>query len=147
MADRRYVKGAGDYLRTFSSEDGAHYRVESQDLTPAIRRVQEIRDLQATATRASNPNEWRHVGSVPITVVVDWCQRNGYTFDQFARDEDNAKKKFLAYFKTREFSKLHNEHITTKRKSSVVSVPNSIASKAMDLTGIGNGIDNEPGGT
>jgi hypothetical protein len=125
MASRRFVKGAGDYLRTFSSEDNKHYRVESQDFAPAIKHVEHIRAMHETSTKASNPNEWRHVGSVPITLVVDWCNRNGYTFDQFARDEDNCKKKFLKYFQSREFSKLHNSHVTTKKGSSQIMVPDN----------------------
>ena len=132
MADRRFVKGAGDYLRSFSTEGGANYRVESQNLNGAIKHVEKIRHMHEHATKASNPNEWRHLGSIPIVVITDWLTRNKYTFDQFARDEDNCKKKFLKYFMSRDFSKLHNGHVTTKRESSQIVVPNYIGGSKRD---------------
>ena len=130
MADmKRLTKATGDYLRGFVSENGNYYRTERQNLDGAIKHVQSIRDKHAYATKSSNPNEWRHVGSVPIVVISDWCRRNGYTFDQFARKEGNIREEFKRYFFSREFSKLHNEHVTTKRESSQIVVPNYIGRK------------------
>jgi hypothetical protein len=134
-SNERFVKGAGDYTRTFFSRNGKHYRREHQDIGPAIRRVEEIRDLHSFATKASNPGEWRHVGSVPITMILDWLNKNGFTYDQWARNDggirgkrypesrSGVRDKFLAYFLTRDFAKLHNAHITTKRATSQILVP------------------------
>ena len=127
MADQRVTKVAGDYLRRFFSQDGRHFRRETQEIGPAIKRVEEIRHLHDQATRASNPNEWRHKGSIPMSVLIEWLTKNGFTIDQWARNDggipgkryphsrSGVKDKFLAYFLSRDFSKLHNEHVTTKR--------------------------------
>lgn len=122
---------------SYSEEDGRGYVGHHIELNPHIKRVQYLRDVFGAATKASNPNGWEHVGRIPIPIVTDWCRSNGYSFDQWARNEDGAKDKFMRYFLSRNFSKLHNEHVTTKRESSQIVVPKSIARDALDLTGIG----------
>jgi hypothetical protein len=135
MADILPVKSVGDYRRGMAIESGKNYRVQSQDLGPAIRRVQSIREGQEQSTRASNPNEWRHKASIPVTVLVDWLKKNNFDMHQWAVNEggipgrsypysrSGVKDKFLAYFLSRDFSKLHNEHITTKRETQQFVVP------------------------
>lgn len=117
------ISVGGDSATTYSEEDGKRYIGQHQEIQPTIDHVKHLRDVFATATKASNPNGWKHVGSVPISIIVDWCNRNKYTFDQWARDEDNAKKKFMKYFMSREFSKLHNQHVTTKEERSSIWMP------------------------
>ena len=122
---------------TYSEQNGKAVIGHHTDLDPHIKRVRYLRDIASYATRESNPNGWRHVGTVPIPIITDWCRANNYTFGQWARNEDKSKEKFMKYFLSRDFSKLHNEHSTTKRESSMVSVPKDIESNAWDLTGIG----------
>lgn len=141
MARERLIAAAGDYRRSFLTQDGAHYRREHQELGPAMKRVQNIRDMHDYATKSSNPNEWRHVGSIPMTVLIDWLTENRFTMDQWARNDgcvpgktypqsrSGVKDKFLAYFMSRDFSKLHNAHMTTKRGSSQIVVPTFIGGK------------------
>jgi len=122
---------------TYSEEDGKAYIGRHTNLAPHIKHVKMMRDIRDAATKASNPNGWELEARIPINIVTDWCTRNRYTFDQWARNEDRAKDKFLKYFKSREFAKLHLDHVTTKRKMSQVVVPKDISRNAMDLTGIG----------
>ena len=141
MAKVRPIGRAGDYTRSFVSEDGVHKRRETQDLDHTIRHVRLIRDKHSLATRSSNPNEWRHRGSIPMTVLIDWLGKNNYTIDQWARNDGGipgrsypfsktgVKDKFLAYFLSRDFAKLHNEHVTTKRESSQIVVPSTYRRK------------------
>lgn len=143
MGKRRLLKASGDYVRGFQTEDGVHYRTESQNLDPAIRRVRDIRHMHEGSTRASNPNGWQHVGSVPTTVLIDWLNTHGYTIDQWARNDGGnpyktdmvngggVKDKFLKYFMSRDFCKLHNNHVTTKRESSQIVVPEHV-SRSLD---------------
>lgn len=123
------LSGDGNYATTYSEEDGKKFVGNHHDLNPIIKRVQHIRDMHSQATKQSNPNEWKHVGTVPIVIITDWCRRNGYTFDQWARDDDNAKQKFCKYFFSREFSKLHNQHVTTKSESSQILMPEKFGDK------------------
>lgn len=125
-----------DYAVTVSEEDGKIITGWHQDIGKTIKHVRQIRDMHSQSTKRSNPNEWRHVGSVPIAIIVDWCKRNNYTFSEWARNVDKSKDKFMKYFLSRDFSKLHNLHVTTKRESSQFVVPKSIARSAVDLTGI-----------
>jgi len=126
MGSRRRTGGAGDYSRSFSVEDGNFYRGFHQDLAPAIRRTELIREAQSRRSRASNPTDRQYIGSVPQTVLIDWLNARGYTIDQFARREGTIREEFMRYFLSRDFSKLHTQHTTTRRESSRIVVPNYI---------------------
>ncbi len=126
MAEFKPLSVSGDVRRTFASEDGKHYRHTRQEMDGVIKRVERLREQVNEAPKATNRNGWHYAGSVPMTVITDWLQKNGYTWPQFATNEDNAKVKFMAYFKSRDFAKLHTEHITTKRESSSVVVTRDV---------------------
>lgn len=116
--------------------------MEKQELSHAIKHVSRIRQLHDLATRASNPNGWMHIGSIPEVVLIDWLNKHNYTMDMFARNDggeynrdgdpqfhlkdSGVKSEFLRYFLSREFSKLHNQHVTTKRETSRIVVPANI---------------------
>ena len=125
---KKHIGQSLDVAKMFVSEDGKHYRGHRQDIQPIMDRVEELRK-GAITSKVRNPNEWRHVGSIPMTVLLDWLAKNRYSYDQWARNDDKARDKFLKYFMSRDFSKLHNNHITTKRESSQIVVPNYIGSK------------------
>jgi len=141
MASKRRTGGAGDYSRSFSVEDGKFYRGFHQDLGPAIKRVEMIRDAQRLRTRADNPTDRQYIGSVPVVVLLDWLKAHGYTYDQFARREGNIRDEFKRYYLSREFSKLHTQHTTTRRESSRIVVPNYIGGSNGDneLRGVKGG--------
>jgi hypothetical protein len=123
---------------SYSEEDGKQYVGQHMNLDPHIAAVKARREVNETATKASNPNGWKHEARVPIPVITDWCRKNGYTFDQFARNEDKAKDKFMRWFNaSREFSKLVNNNTLNKKKSSQVTVPQAFLNSAVDLSGIG----------
>ena len=118
MAKFRPIYRHGETQKSFASEDGKHYRHYRQDIDPIVERVQHNRDIAAASTKASNPNGWQHKGTIPMTMLVDWLHKHGYTIDEFARADRNdkygPKYKFLRYFMSRDFAKLHNEHVTTR---------------------------------
>jgi len=155
MATERLTKVAGiDYARSFFSQDGKHYRREHQEVGHTIKHVAAIRAKHDHATKASNPNGWRHIGSIPMTMLVDWLNKHGYKMDQWARNDggirgktypeskSGVKDKFLAHFLSRDYSKLHNQHVTTKRGSSQIVVPDNYigSSKREDIRTV-KGID------
>lgn len=137
----RPTRRTGDFLRTFSTEDGKHIRGEHQELGPAMRRAKLIQEAQAH--RGTGITDRRYIGSVPFTVITDWLNKRGYTIDQWARNEGGSpcpagsdpvqhamrdggvKSEFLRYFLSRDFSKLHTQHTTTKRESNVIAVPSN----------------------
>ena len=137
----RPTKRAGDYLRTFSTEDGKHYRGERQDLEPAIKRASLIQESQAH--RGTGAFDRRYIGSIPMVVLIDWLTPRGYTMADWATNQggtqcpmgvdplqhcimDNGvKSEFLRYFLSRDFSKLHTQHTTTRRASSQIVVPDN----------------------
>ncbi len=124
-----------DYAVTVSQENGKTYYGNHQEVGPLIKRTQKIRDMHSHSTKSSNPNEWKHIGTIPISVISKWCQDNNYTFDEWARNDggikgkqypdsrSGVKDKFLAYFLSRDFAKLHNMHFTTRSESSQILVP------------------------
>jgi len=112
MAQKHLVKAVGDYARSFSHESGKDYRVETQDLQPAMDRVQRIRHAQEIAKPGVMGRQY--IGSVPVVVLTDWLKRHKYTLDQFARREGTIRQEFMRYFLSREFSKLHTQHSTSR---------------------------------
>ncbi len=127
MARKRRTGGAGDYVRSFATEDGEHYRVHHQELGPAMKRVEQIKQAQDAAKgKVYNPTDRTYIGSVPVTVLTDWLQAHGYTIDQFARREGTIRQDFMKYFLSRDFSKLHTQHTTTRRESGRIVVPDYI---------------------
>ena len=141
MSAVRPIKASGDYARGFVTQHGKHYRKEVQNIAPTMKRVKEIAELQSYATAASNPNGWRYLGSIPETLLIDWLNTHGYTMDQWARNDGGTrcpagsdpvahatldggiKSKFLRYFLSRDFSKLHTQHVTNRQESNRVIVP------------------------
>lgn len=147
----RAIGGAGDYRRSFASQDGANFRVQHQELGPAIRRTELIRAREAAT--GPGAGDRRYIGSIPQAVLIKWLEDRGFTYDQWARNEGGAPydrkpegtgvyDQFLKYFLSRDFSKLHTQHTTTRRGASSVVVPASLARQAVDLKGvIGNATD------
>jgi hypothetical protein len=141
VSKARLIKSSGDYARGFVTQHGKHFRKEVQNIAPAMKRVEEISELQSYATKASNPNEWGYIGSVPKTILVDWLNSHNYTMDEWARNEGGSRcpagsdpmahatldggvrSKFLRYFLSRDFSKLHTQHVTTRQESNRIAVP------------------------
>lgn len=130
MGKRRLTRAVGDYVRGFQTEDNAHYRTERQELGPAIRRARLIREAQAHA--GPTVTDRRYIGSIPMTVLTDWLNARGYTMSDWARNvggercpvgvdplshavhDGGVKSEFLRYFLSRDFSKLHAMHSTTR---------------------------------
>ena len=125
------------FSTTFSVEDGKQFISHNIDMDPHIKAVQRRREINQLSTRASNPNGHEHVARIPIPEMIRWGNANGYSFHQIMANADGAKDKFLKHFLSRDFSKLHNEHVTTKKERSTVTVPASLARNAVDLSGIG----------
>lgn len=132
MADYRILGHWDGLTKRFASEDGKHYRSWRQDMDPVIKHVERNRAMSNASTTKTRSG-LKYAGSVPIAMIVDWCNRNGYTFDQWARNEDKAKDKWKKHFMSRDFSKLHGNHITTKRESSSIVVPEFIRRKNENL--------------
>ena len=124
------MQRAGDYHRTLQFEDDKVYRHHRQDLAPAIKRTAQIRELQERRenhTKENNPSGRQYIGSVPVVVLHDWLQNHGYTADQFARKEGTIRQEFMKYFLSRDFSKLHTQHSTTRvGTGNRIVVPNYI---------------------
>lgn len=142
MGKSRLLKAAGDYARGFVTEGDKHYRVERQELSHAIKAVEKQRHMAEHATRASNPNEWFHVGKIPMTILIDWLGKNGHAIDAWARNDGGGrcpigddpiafmrrdpgvKSQFLRYFLTSDFNKLHNvgPGMNAKRGGAAISM-------------------------
>lgn len=143
MAEQKAIARAiGDYVRTVSIEDGNVFRSEHQELGPAMRRAQLLE--QANRAEGGGLMGRRYIGSVPQVVLTDWLKSKGYTFDQWARNEGGSRcprgmdpvahatldggvrSEFLRYFLSRDFSKLHTQHTTTRREMSSIVVPSKL---------------------
>ena len=131
MADRYTTGGFGGVQTYFGVErdesgHAVHYRGHRQEMSPVFKHVEQLREKVNQASSRSNPNQWHHIGSVPWPILLDWLRDNQYRIDQFARSKE-IKDEFLTYFISRDFSKFHNEHVTTKSSSkSQIVVPYSM---------------------
>ena len=93
-------------MRWFASEGGKHYRGHSQDMEQVFQHVRHKDDLVNSAPAAGNRNGWEYVGSIPFALLIDWLKENNLRMDQWARDEDNCKKRFMAHLQQRQYHKL-----------------------------------------
>lgn len=144
MANQRALPAGHGVLRSFVDDgEGNRYRREYQDGDAILKHVEFLRHSVNEAPKSGNNLGLRHEGTVPITMVIAWCNSRGYTFDQWARNEGHqpgqhwktgsgVKDEFMRYFKSREFSKLHNEHVTTKQESSQIVVPTTYRTRERD---------------
>lgn len=141
MAERLTAR-TGDIFRSFIDQDGTHIRRTHQELGPAMRRAELIRERNLEADRrGTNTMDRRYIGSVPMGVLIGWLQERGYTMHDWAVNaggtpcppgadpmahaatDGGVKSEFLRFFLSRDWCKLHSQHITTKRESSVFTVP------------------------
>ena len=155
MSKLRPLALSGDYRREFLTEDGLHYRKESQNIAPVMQRVKDFSEQMTHANRENNPNGRRYLGSIPKTMLIDWLTARNYTMDQFARNDGGTRcapgedplahatldggirSEFLRFFYSRDHSKLHTQHITTKKKSSQIFTGDPYADlrRPKDITG------------
>ena len=145
MSRLRPLALSGDYRREFLTEGGLHYRKETQNIDPVIQRVKDFSEQMTHANRENNPNGREYLGSIPQTMLIDWLNSRNYTYDQFARNDGGTRcapgedskahamldggirSEFLRYFYSRDHSKLHTQHVTTKKKSSQIFTGDSNA--------------------
>ena len=108
----RTLKIYGDMRTWFASEEGKNYRGMSQDLDPVFNHVRHM-DAKVNGAPQRGNKGWKYAGSIPVSVMVDWLRKNGYTMDQWARNEDGAKDKFKKFIRSREYHKLfaHNQRL------------------------------------
>lgn len=89
----------------------------------------------------------RYVGSVPPSILIKWLEDHNYTMDQWARNDGGSPydkrvdgpgvyDKFLKFFLTRDFAKLHTQHSTTRKEASLFTVPAGVKRQAVDLAGV-----------
>jgi hypothetical protein len=115
---KRVLGKYGDATKYFAAEDGRHFVGFRQDADNLKEHVRHLNDKVNGASSIGNKNGWRYAGSIPIQLVSDWCARNGYTINDFACDHDNAKKKFMAWFRA-EYPKL-TAQVTPLRPNIIV---------------------------
>lgn len=118
MAEKRLTRVSGEYHRTFQSEDGVHYRGEHQEMDPVLKHVKFLSEKVNNAPKAGNRNDWHYAGSIPLTVLTDWCKLVGIGIDAYARNQFGEKKQFLNYLKA-EFPVF----LAPKKKPSMIVVP------------------------
>ena len=142
MTKRYVTRATGDYARGFAVEDGKNIRVEHQELGPAMRRVEAIKEAQAH--KGTGQFDRRYIGSVPMTVLWDWLKERKFSMNDWATNaggsicppgadplehcvhDNGVKSQFLRYFLSRDFAKLHTQHTTTR--DSKIWVPGSVDS-------------------
>jgi hypothetical protein len=97
---KRTVKNFGDMRRWFASESGARYRGYTQKVEPIKEHIRYLNHKVNEAPASGNKAGWSYVGSIPMTMVIDWCTKTKTPFDVWARNEGGAKDKFIAWLKS-----------------------------------------------
>lgn len=128
---KRLVGQVGDVTKWFAHEDGVHYRGLTHELGPVMERARFLSAKVNEAPARGNRNNWRYAGTVPISVITDWCWKNRIGFDQWARNEDGAKDKFLRWFQS-EFSKLTAKNYQGARARPGIVVPSAYRGRSAE---------------
>jgi hypothetical protein len=120
MSDERILKNYGNTVTGFKTEDGKHYRTTHGDYTDVIEHVRHMDQKVNEAPKATNRNGYKHIGTIPVPILEDWLIRHNYSMHEFAinaggeKGKTNpyggggVKDKFLKFFLSKDFSKLHN---------------------------------------
>lgn len=115
----KLLKNYGDMWRGFKTEDGKHYKTTHADFSNVIRHVEDMNELVNESSVARRKG-YKHVGTIPMALLEDWLIKHNYTMHEFAinaggeKGKSNpyggtgVKDKFLKYFLSRDFNKLHN---------------------------------------
>ena len=102
----------------FKTEDGKHYKTTHADFSGVIEHVKNMDELVNQSSRAKMKG-YQHVGTIPMALLEDWLKKHGHTMHEFAINAGGERKsnpyggggvkdKFLKYFLSRDFNKLHN---------------------------------------
>ena len=117
MAKTRLIKRVGEYSRGVVSEDGVSYRHERQDMDPVLEHVRFMSEKVNTAPKSGNRHDMHYVGSLPMTVLIDWCNKQRITMNEYACSK-GLRKKFIRYVQ-REMPKF----MAPQKKSSQILTP------------------------
>ncbi len=135
MATNKPLGQSLDIDKRFAYEDGIAYRGHRQDMKPVLRHAERTRTKVNEAPKSGNKNGWEHMGTIPMSLLLDWLSKHGYQIDQWARNDGGepygadwrkdggVKSQFLRFFMSRDFSKLHSNHATTRKERGHVTVP------------------------
>lgn len=118
MSKTRLTKVVGEYARGVVSEDGVNYRHERQNMDPVLKHVDFLSEKVNQAPRNGNRNDMHYIGSIPMTILTDWCTKAGIGIDAYARNNHGEKDKFIKYLKA-DFPVF----FAKKKKSSQIVVP------------------------
>lgn len=116
MADKRVTRVAGEFHRTFETEDGVNYRGEHQEMDPVIAHIKYLNEKVNGAPAHSNKNGWRYLGSTTPVLMTHWCQMVGVSHNDFATQPE-LRAAHMAWL-NKEFSKLS----LPKKKNSMIVV-------------------------
>lgn len=111
MSDHRVLQQEGGVTKTFVTEDGKHFRCHTQDVTPVIDRVKRISEAQAESSSIGRKHEY--LGSIPAVMLDAWLKKHGYERSDIYLNPE-VRPRLMAWFLSRDFAKLHNQHITTR---------------------------------
>lgn len=115
MAEKRLIANVGGIAKWHASEDGKHFVGQAQDGDAIKRSVREKADyFNSLQSKRDNPNGWQFAGSYSLVDLIGWCQDNGYTPDEVARDK-GIKRQFAQWL-YRERRAFCNEVVTDKLK-------------------------------
>ena len=101
----RTIQAYGGLKEWFATEDGKHYKGMSQDDRAVIEHVRRQNAAINLAPRRGK-RKLSYKGSIPWPLRMDWINKNGYTVDQVARNEDHSRDKMDKHFAGPEYRKL-----------------------------------------
>lgn len=110
---KRPVQGWGGSTRVLAHEDGKIYRGVHTEMAPVIKHVREQNDIHNSSSKKGGMG-LRYMGSVPHAMLQEWCNQQGVTVDQWAKDSE-LKAKFMKYFNSPEFRALQAKDYQANR--------------------------------
>ncbi len=106
MTDMQVVQDDGEVVRRVVSAQGddgrvVHKRALTQRMDPVMERVEQM------SSGVNTSRTWRYAGTIPLTMLLSWLEANHVRFDQWARNENGTKQRFLRWFINRDRRKLY----------------------------------------
>lgn len=130
----------GDYGVTYNIEDGKAYIGQHQDMKGLEKHATKMRHAMESGHWNPNSITGQYVGSISPAVLVSWLRKHNYTMNDFAvnaggnrlnrnpdpfayKRDPGVRSQFLRYYLSRDFSKLHTHHTTTRPENQRIWLP------------------------
>lgn len=130
----------GDYGVTFNVEDGKAFIGYHFDSAGIEKHCRQMTHAMQAGGKTPGGMNGQYIGSIPPALLATWLRKHGFTMHHFAinaggerlsrnpdpyayKKDPGVRSQFLRYYLSRDFSKMHTHHVTTRVEHQKIWLP------------------------